>query len=350
MSDDKQEFPPRFQGEHVGSMGDIKPAETAEEVVTNNTKAITVSANDSGMLVGKSLDEQWRLAKFYTSSGLLPSHYNKPEKVLTAMQFCYELGLRPLTGMRQIAIINGNPAMFGDLPLSLVLASGKAEYVREYLVDAKGEKICAANKNLMAKPEGAVCVSKRKGDTEERETVFTRMDAQAAGLLGKSGPWKQYEKRMLQMRARSQNLKDQFADVLSGVAIAEYDHNADEPPRDSVMPSVEERLQQVVIKPESTPVAPTVAAEDVEETVDFEPEATSPTPNPVMDSIELPPEEDKPEPFVMKFGRFSGMTIDQIPEAEIGALQIALKKEFMKTKNEEAGEALEAIKLYLSKK
>jgi hypothetical protein len=30
---------------------------------------------------------------------------------------------------------------------------------------------------------------------------------------------------MLQMRARSQNLKDNFGDVLSGVAIAEYDFN-----------------------------------------------------------------------------------------------------------------------------
>ena len=42
-----------------------------------------------------------------------------------------------------------------------------------------------------------------------------------AGLWGKAGPWSQYPKRMLQMRARSFALRDKFADALSGLLMAE---------------------------------------------------------------------------------------------------------------------------------
>lgn len=40
-------------------------------------------------------------------------------------------------------------------------------------------------------------------------------------LWGKSGPWQQYPKRMLQMRARGFALRDKFADVLGGLISAE---------------------------------------------------------------------------------------------------------------------------------
>ena len=46
-------------------------------------------------------------------------------------------------------------------------------------------------------------------------------DAKRAGLYGKQGPWQQYPKRMLQMRARAWALRDVFPDVLRGVHVAE---------------------------------------------------------------------------------------------------------------------------------
>ena len=52
-------------------------------------------------------------------------------------------------------------------------------------------------------------------------TTFSEQDAKVAGLWGKSGPWKQYPKRMLQMRARGFNLRDNFADILGGLITAE---------------------------------------------------------------------------------------------------------------------------------
>ncbi len=42
-----------------------------------------------------------------------------------------------------------------------------------------------------------------------------------AGLSGKQGPWTQYPKRMMKLRARSYALRDVFPDVLKGMAIAQ---------------------------------------------------------------------------------------------------------------------------------
>ena len=50
---------------------------------------------------------------------------------------------------------------------------------------------------------------------------FSMQDAKQAGLTGKQGPWSQYPRRMLQMRARAFALRDVFADVLRGVHVAE---------------------------------------------------------------------------------------------------------------------------------
>lgn len=66
----------------------------------------------------------------------------------------------------------------------------------------------------------AVCRVKRRAESEEVRT-FSMDDAKVAGLLGKSGPWTQYPKRMRQMRARAFALRDVFPDVLRGMPIAE---------------------------------------------------------------------------------------------------------------------------------
>ena len=47
------------------------------------------------------------------------------------------------------------------------------------------------------------------------------MKRSQAGLWGKQGPWKQYPKRMLQMRARGFAIRDAFPDALRGMYMAE---------------------------------------------------------------------------------------------------------------------------------
>lgn len=185
---------------------------TAPVVVEKKTPIL---AEQDGRLTGTTFDEQWRLANVFHKSGMMPQSLNTTEKVLVAIQICHELSLPPMASISKIAVINGTASLFGDLPLALVYRSGKIDWIEESLITDP----------VTHQTIGARCITKRKGMEKTVERSFMKKDAETAGLLSK-GPWKQYPSRMYQMRARSWCIKDAYTDVLSGVAIGEYDHNA----------------------------------------------------------------------------------------------------------------------------
>lgn len=156
-------------------------------------------------LAPRSLDEAFRLADMLADSDMVPKDYKgKPGNIIVAMQWGFEVGLKPLQALQNIAVINGRPSMWGDAVMALVRSSPLCEYVLEDF-DGAGT---------------AVCRAKRRGEPEQVRT-FSDEDAKKAGLAGKAGPWSTSPKRMKQMRARSFALRDVFADVLKGMDIAE---------------------------------------------------------------------------------------------------------------------------------
>lgn len=156
----------------------------------------------------RTMQEAMEFAKTLADSDMVPKDYKgKPGNCLIAMQWGNEIGLKPLQSLQGIAVINGRPSIWGDALLALVLTSPACKDINEYY-EGTGEEYAA------------VCIAKRHG----RDDVVSRFavkDARAAGLMGKQGPWTQYRDRMLKMRARGFALRDQFADVLKGMAIAE---------------------------------------------------------------------------------------------------------------------------------
>ena len=155
-------------------------------------------------LAPKSLDEALRFAEVLAKSSIVPKDFSgNPGNILVAIQWGMELGLQPMQAMQNIAVINGRPALWGDAVIALVRSSPLCEYVYEELDG-----------------DVATCRVKRRGEDEQVRT-FSMVDAKAAGLSGKQGPWTQYPKRMLQMRARAFALRDVFADVLRGMPVAE---------------------------------------------------------------------------------------------------------------------------------
>lgn len=203
-------------GEPVAEQKQLEPQPKTEEKSAEKRDIQTVEANDRGLLIGSNIEQQYRLAKYYHASKLMPKGLDTPEKVLVAVQVCRELNLPPMTSISKVAVINGTPSIFGDLPLALVMRSGLLESFQETWSHDPGTHSVS----------GARCECKRKGIPTSTVREFTVTDAKKAGLWGKSGPWTLYPSRMLQMRARSWCLKDLFADVLLGIAIAEYDMNA----------------------------------------------------------------------------------------------------------------------------
>lgn len=159
-------------------------------------------------LLPRNFEGLYRMAQIMAASGLMPKGIQTPEAVFVAVQMGLEVGLSPMQAVQNVAVINGRPSMWGDAVLALIRASG--------LLDDFDERIEGTGDAMKA-----VCVAVRKGQSKPILREFSVSDAKAAGLWSKDGPWKQYPKRMLQMRARSWTLRDGFGDVLKGLRVAE---------------------------------------------------------------------------------------------------------------------------------
>ena len=153
--------------------------------------------------------EAKQFATELASSNLVPKQYaGKPLDILVAIQWGTELGLAPMQSLQNIAVINGKPSVYGDALMALVLANPACEGVEEFF---EGE----GTSNPVA-----VCIAHRRG-RKPVTAKFSVEDAKRAGLWGKQGPWTQYPKRMLQMRARGFALRDSFPDALKGLITVE---------------------------------------------------------------------------------------------------------------------------------
>ena len=175
----------------------------------------------NGTAVPRDVNEAYSVAQQLANSGMVPKTYQgKPDSVIVAIQMGAELGLTPMASLSSIAVINGTPAIWGDGLLALVLDSGLLEDIDE---EVKGE-----GDSLVA-----TCTVYRKGMKKEKVRSFSVADAKAANLWTKAGPWKQYPKRMLQMRARAFALRDVFPDVLKGLKIREEVEDYSNPKQES---------------------------------------------------------------------------------------------------------------------
>jgi hypothetical protein len=168
-----------------------------------------ISTQRASGLALQTFDDAWRFWQMVAKTDFAPKDFkNKPESCMLAGQHGAELGLGPMQSLQCIAVINGRPTIWGDAALALVQSSSVCEFVSE-AVDGDGEQMVAT------------CIAKRRGYPAPSAIKFSVADAKRAGLWGKSGPWTQYPKRMLQLRARGFALRDAFPDVLKGLVTAE---------------------------------------------------------------------------------------------------------------------------------
>lgn len=187
--------------------------------------------DERGLYIVKNQDDELRVAEMLLRTGAVNQTLKTPVHVVMAMQAAKSLGLNPYTSLRQIGFINGSLMLYGDLELAVVRKSGKLEHKEEfhYTVDRDGAYLrrSFANANLHLPVAGAVCRMRRVGEDYTEETSFSVEDAKVAGLWGRTGPWRQYPARMLQMRARGLCIRNLFSDVTQGAA-SEYDLYAPE--------------------------------------------------------------------------------------------------------------------------
>lgn len=222
------------------------------------------------MLAPKNMGEAMEFSKMLAKSSMVPASFkNKPEDIVVAVAWGYEVGLSPMQALQNIAVINGKPSIYGDA--ALALAQGNPEYAgHKEWTTGEGDRMVAH------------CLFKRvrHGQTIETERTFSVADAKAARLWGKPGPWQQYPARMLQMRARGFALRDAFADALRGVITAEEARDITAGPGQAPASAPANPLDAVAPTPPPAAAAPREAIDvEVEEVpVDQPPEPPAAAP------------------------------------------------------------------------
>lgn len=218
-------------------------------------------------IVPSDFDSVWRLSVMIAHSGMAPSGIDTPEKIAVAVMHGLEIGLTPLAALQSIAVIGGRPSIWGDGAIALVRSSGLCEFVHE-TIDGDGDNRTAR------------CETKRKGDPQSVVRTFSIRDAKTAKLWEKRGkngndtPWITNPDRMLQMRARAFALRDAFADVLKGLAIAEEQRDIARepssappvpPPPSPQEPPTIEGTAQTIAETKPQPAASSAQAEESSE-------------------------------------------------------------------------------------
>ncbi len=195
--------------------------------MSNETDIVAINP---GFMQVNSLDAAMACAELISKSSFCPKGMNgKPGDIVVALQMGQELGLKPMQALQNIAVINGRPSLWGDAMLAVCRQSSQWEYIKEEYLEDK--KVC-------------ICSVKRKNEPVFIQS-FSEADAKTAGLWSKEGPWRQYPKRMLQMRARGFALRDAFPDLLRGIITPE---EAEDMPRVDYSKSVGDIFEGEIVE------------------------------------------------------------------------------------------------------
>lgn len=140
----------------------------------------------------------WKLARMTTDTEMVPKVLRKrPDAALAVMVYGHELGLRPMTSLREVFIIEGTPSCSAKLMRALIYRAG---HELHFVESSSGR---------------CVVEGKRSDGLGSARVAWDIADAQRAGLTGKD-VWKKYPRQMLVARATSELARLIFADVTIG--------------------------------------------------------------------------------------------------------------------------------------
>lgn len=155
------------------------------------------------------MTEAMEFSKFLSTSTHIPKDFQgNPNNILVAIQWGYEIGLAPMQALQNIAVINGRPSLWGDSMIAVCKAHPDWRGISETYIEEEDKAVCIVKRHV-------------HGEIEETRSEFSYKDAQRANLTNKPGPWKNYPKRMLQLRARGFALRDAFPDAIKGLITTE---------------------------------------------------------------------------------------------------------------------------------
>ena len=172
-------------------------------------------------LVAGNFEEAMKIANMLAGSKLVPQQYQgHPEDVLIACSWGESLGLKPLSALNAIAVVNGRPQLFGDALKALIMKHGTIE---ENWDNEQGIWTMTAHRKGF--PD--VTWSYGYNDAIAAGHVSYNPQSNTFGLgARKSEAWVKYTKRMCQLKCRNFVIRDAFPDVIQGIDIEGSDDDA----------------------------------------------------------------------------------------------------------------------------
>lgn len=153
----------------------------------------------------RSFSDLMTMAKYLANSQLVPSAYRgKPDDVAAAVLAGAEVGVPPMSALRNIFMVDGKPSFSAALTSGIVLQHPDCVYFR--LVESTDKK--------------ATYETLRVGMEEPVTMSFTMEQAEQAGLTGKKN-WKMYPAAMLRARCEVALGRVVYPDRLAGIYLPE---------------------------------------------------------------------------------------------------------------------------------
>lgn len=218
----------------------------------------------------------------------VPSHIDSSAKAAAVMLAGFELGVKPMTALRHVLVVNGRTEPDAQLMAGIVQA---------HEPDARIEVVELTDESCtmrLVRPSRGI----------NAEYTYTLDDAKKAGLVKGNNPWSLYPKDMMRWAAVKRLCRAYAPDLINAVGASIGDGESivasvagEAPAAPTTFIDVESRVSREALYNEGdTPDSPTVGTETGEVTDEPQPEAEADVP-PAADVAEGEFTEDhEPEP------------------------------------------------------
>lgn len=162
----------------------------------------------------QNLEQMWWLSGHIMRSGLAPKDCKTTADLVIRAQYGMSVGLSFMQAIQCVANVNGRPSLWGHQVLGLITASGKCKSWTETIIGTDPTK-----------DDYTVIITTERRDVEGVRVVeFSTAEARRANLMNKD-LYKTYPKDMIRHRAVARAAKQVYADILSGLGVAEEERD-----------------------------------------------------------------------------------------------------------------------------
>lgn len=199
-------------GDYEHRRGECKHIREVKKVTTALTP-IRVSPPDSALPTVAELESMDMIAAHLIESKAvaIPTNLKTKEDVRAVIMAGWEWGVKPMSALRHVAVINGKTEPDAQLMMGIVMS--KEQDARFEVVDeqATGQPTDYTTVRLTRPARGIV-----------REYTYYQADAVKAGLAGKQGPWTQFPRDMRRWAAAKRLARAYCSDLINGITSTHY--------------------------------------------------------------------------------------------------------------------------------